>query len=141
MRPTFVAQLLRPWKKDRSGYMFNLFYGVSKNGNKRLPLTSKQGNKNFYKGHGAAGVGKTTSKGRYIINRDKVRTFVVPAGLESCELKPFVSPTLDPIKNSFRGFSGPLDPNLTVKKVSEYVKSGGVQEEDDKDRKNWIERV
>ncbi|KAG5358466.1 54S ribosomal protein L27 [Yarrowia sp. B02] len=140
MRPSFVTQLLRPWKKDRAGYMFNLFYGVSKNGNKRLPLTSKQGNKNFYKGHGAAGVGKTTSKGRYIINRDKVRTFVVPAGLESCDLKPFVSPTLEPIKNTFRGYTGPLDPKLTVKKVNEYVKTGPVVQEDSPDRKNWLEQ-
>lgn len=140
MRPSFVTQLLRPYKKDRAGYMFNLFYGDKKSGNKRLPMTSKQGNKNFYKGHGAGGVGATTSKGRYIVNRSKVRTFVVPAGLESCELKPFVSPMLDPIKNTYKGFTGPLDPKLTVKKVEEYVKTGPVEEAEVGERKNWIER-
>ena len=40
-------------------------------------LTSKQGNKNFYKGHGSGRMGRHTPKG-YLLEPWRERTFVVP---------------------------------------------------------------
>lgn len=76
----------------------------------RLPMTSKQGNKNYYKGSGAANVfarqriTRTTRRGRVLLGRrgmpdewtwmktqvDESRTtaFVVPPGLGECKVCP-----------------------------------------------------
>ncbi|KAG4301291.1 hypothetical protein PCANB_002542 [Pneumocystis canis] len=73
-------------------------------GAKRLPMTSKQG-RQFYKGSG------TGSMGRYIIDWKKVRTFIVPSGLDTTPLKPFVTLKVRPMRSSFEpgqkhGFDG-----------------------------------
>lgn len=83
MKPTQVNFLLRPWKTFKDG---TLFYGTSKNGSKRHPLTSKQGNKNYYKGTRSSGIGSHTAYGKYTITWDKVRTYVVPAGLSNTDV-------------------------------------------------------
>ncbi|GAA5860080.1 hypothetical protein JCM1840_001871 [Sporobolomyces johnsonii] len=65
----------------------------------RLPLTSKQANKEFYKGTGSMpGLGPKRqgrhggrSKAPYILMNERMRTFVVPEGLNECDLKPFVA--------------------------------------------------
>ena len=83
----------------------------------RAPLTSKQGNKEFYKGHNLslslpkpgpatdhgtlAGTGSMPglgpkrqgryaagSKAPYILMRERMRTFVVPQGLDSSDVSP-----------------------------------------------------
>ncbi|TKA54285.1 hypothetical protein B0A53_03377 [Rhodotorula sp. CCFEE 5036] len=69
----------------------------------RAPLTSKQGNKEFYKGTGSMpGLGPKRqgryaagSKAPYILMRERMRTFVVPQGLDSSDLKPYVSKMVD----------------------------------------------
>ncbi|GAA5989693.1 hypothetical protein JCM10908_000593 [Rhodotorula pacifica] len=69
----------------------------------RAPLTSKQGNKEFYKGTGSMpGLGPKRqgryaagSKAPYILMRERMRTFVVPEGLDSSDLKPYVSKMVD----------------------------------------------
>jgi len=64
-----------------------------------MPLSSKQGNKDFYKGTGSfPGLGRKRqgrhspgSKAPYILMKERMRTFVVPEGLDECDLKPYVA--------------------------------------------------
>ncbi|KAJ1732858.1 60S ribosomal protein L27, mitochondrial [Coemansia biformis] len=58
-------------------------------GAKRGVMTSKKG-RNFYKGNRTGSMGRHTKYGSYVIDLDKVRTFVVPE-LAECEFKPYVS--------------------------------------------------
>lgn len=118
---SLVSQLTRPWKKYRDG---TLFYGLTKTGNKRLPLTTKQGNKTMYKGTRSSGIGKHTKFGGYAINWDKVRTFVTPAK-QNDALKPLVNWELSELKHNFKNYpKGPLDVNLYFDKVKKYIKDG-----------------
>ncbi|KAK4046986.1 Homoserine dehydrogenase [Microbotryomycetes sp. JL201] len=65
----------------------------------RAPLTSKQANKNFYKGTGSfPGLGPkrqgrhgTRSKAPYILMPERMRTFVVPPALDQSDLRPYVA--------------------------------------------------
>ncbi|PQE12227.1 50S ribosomal 27 protein [Rutstroemia sp. NJR-2017a BVV2] len=57
----------------------------------RLRLTTKQANKGFYKGTGTGSTGRHTQHGGYIIEWDKVRTYVVPQNLKDTKLTPFVT--------------------------------------------------
>lgn len=137
MRPTAVRSLLRPWKKYKDG---TLFYGDTKSGNKRWSLSTKQGNKNFYKGTGSTGVGRWTRKGNYQINWEKVRTYVVPSSVESTDLRPLVCPTTPNIRNTYKGYSGPTDGKLHLDKTMEFVKYG-TEESPEMVRENgWSER-
>ncbi|TNY22736.1 hypothetical protein DMC30DRAFT_348524 [Rhodotorula diobovata] len=62
----------------------------------RAPLTSKQANKEFYKGTGSfPGLGPKRqgrhspgSKAPYILMQERMRTFVVPDNLNSCGVRP-----------------------------------------------------
>ncbi len=45
---------------------------------RRLRLTTKDVNKGFYKGTGSGSMGRHTKHGGYIIEWDKVRTYVCP---------------------------------------------------------------
>ena len=83
------ATLRRPWKTFRDG---TLYYGMLKSGSKRHPLTTKQGHKHYYKGTRSTGIGHLDSRGRYHIDWNKVRTYVVPSGLNTTNLKALVSP-------------------------------------------------
>ncbi|CAN6610225.1 large ribosomal subunit protein mL41 [Trichomonascus vanleenenianus] len=122
MKPSPITQLLRPWQRYRNGLPF---YGFGRKGNKRWPLTTKQGNKNFYKGTGSSGVGRWTTRGRYIISWEKVRTYVVPSGVSESPLKPLVCAKTTPTKNTFGGFPlGALDGKLYLQKVREYIRYG-----------------
>lgn len=49
---------------------------------RRLALTTKQANKGFYKGTGTGSTGRHTKHGGYVIEWEKVRTYVVPEGLK-----------------------------------------------------------
>jgi large subunit ribosomal protein L41 len=55
-------------------------------------ITSKRGNKNFYKGRGAPSMGHHAAHGKYLIDREKYarQTFSVP-NLKGFELKPYVA--------------------------------------------------
>ncbi|CEP64723.1 mitochondrial 54S ribosomal protein mL41 LALA0_S13e01574g [Lachancea lanzarotensis] len=144
MRPTLanlfrespVSLLTRPWKKNRDG---TLFYGVSKSGNRRTALTTKQGNKTLYKGTRSSRIGKHTRYGGYTINWAKVRTFVTPMNFNS-ELKPLVSHNVPELKHSFQGYQkGALDAQLYFQKLRNYVNEGKVQSEAS-DVKCYVER-
>ena len=118
-----AAQLLkRPWKTYKDG---TLFYGQSKAGNKRLALSTKQGNKNYYKGTRSSGIGHMSDKGKYSINYSRVRTFVTPEDM-STPLKPLVSANIPVPKNTFKGYTGITDGRLWLDKVKEYVEHGEV---------------
>ncbi|KAH3900551.1 probable 54S ribosomal protein L27, mitochondrial [Saccharomycodes ludwigii] len=124
MKPTPIAQLLRPWKKFRDG---SLFYGLTKTGNKRVALTTKDGNKTMYKGTRSSGIGRHTKKGLYIINWNKVRTFVVPQ-VPNLQLKPLVSHKCPPLKQTFPSYKqGPMDTKFYYDRLLEYIKYGKVQ--------------
>ncbi len=45
---------------------------------RRLPLTTKQGPHNYYKGNRTGSMGRHTKWGGYIIDWKKVRTYVCP---------------------------------------------------------------
>lgn len=49
---------------------------------RRLRLTTKQTNKGYYKGTGTGSTGSHTKHGGYVIDYDKVRTYVVPSNLK-----------------------------------------------------------
>lgn len=144
MRPTSTALfhespitlLTRPWKKFRDG---TLFYGVSKAGNRRTALTTKQGNKTMYKGTRSSGIGKHSRYGGYTIEWSKVRTFVTPKNY-NIDLKPLVSHNLPELKHQFKGYEkGALDAKLYLDKLRQYVKHGQVQSEAS-DVKCYVER-
>ncbi|KAJ2727178.1 60S ribosomal protein L27, mitochondrial [Coemansia sp. Benny D115] len=65
-------------------------------GAKRGVLTAKKGH-NFYKGNRTGSMGRHTKHGNYVVDLNKVRTFVVP-DLASCELKAYVSHRSDKFK-------------------------------------------
>ncbi|KAJ2556557.1 60S ribosomal protein L27, mitochondrial [Coemansia sp. RSA 1933] len=65
-------------------------------GAKRGVMTAKKG-RNFYKGNRTGSMGRHTKHGGYVIDLDKVRTYVVP-DLANCELKPYVSRSSDQFK-------------------------------------------
>jgi hypothetical protein len=48
----------------------------------RHALSTKQANKGYYKGTGSGSMGRHTEHGGYIIELEKVRTYVVPKNLK-----------------------------------------------------------
>ncbi|GAA98440.1 uncharacterized protein L969DRAFT_424096 [Mixia osmundae IAM 14324] len=71
-------------------------------GSRRFPLSSKEGNKDFYKGYGnhpglgrkATGVRRSKqSRETYHIRPSMIRRFVVPDSLATTEMKPYVALT------------------------------------------------
>lgn len=130
MNPTFVrsfhatlaASLRRPWQTFKDG---QIWYGMLKSGSKRHPLTTKQGNKHFYKGTRSSGYGKLNKNGTYIMNWAKVRTYVVPADLQSTELRPLVSPSTPKVWQQWVGYSdGPKSVELAWKNIVDFVEHG-----------------
>lgn len=49
---------------------------------RKLPLTTKDINKGFYKGTRTGTVGRHTKYGGFVLDWSKVRTYVVPTGLD-----------------------------------------------------------
>ncbi|KAI7894009.1 mitochondrial ribosomal protein L27-domain-containing protein [Mucor mucedo] len=68
--------------------MFGVIKSIPR-GASRMPLTAKKGH-NFYKGTGSGAMGRHTKNGGYLVDWNKVRTFVVP-DLENFALGPYVS--------------------------------------------------
>jgi large subunit ribosomal protein L41 len=54
---------------------------------RRLALTTKMTNKGYYKGTGTGSTGSHTKHGGYLIEWEKVRTYVVPPNLKDCKVK------------------------------------------------------
>lgn len=67
----------------------------------RLALTTKQTNKGFYKGTGSGSMGEHTKYGGYIIDWDKVRTYVPPKISKDFKLTPFVTKKIWAPKGKF----------------------------------------
>ncbi|KAJ2893882.1 60S ribosomal protein L27, mitochondrial [Coemansia aciculifera] len=65
-------------------------------GAKRGVMTAKKG-RNFYKGNRTGSMGSHTKHGNYVVDLNKVRTYVVP-DLAGCELRPYVSHRGDKVK-------------------------------------------
>ncbi|KAI8804167.1 hypothetical protein BJ742DRAFT_826009 [Cladochytrium replicatum] len=61
----------------------------------RKPMTSKRGNKNYYKGTGTGRMGHRTRKGFYKIDPWQLRTWMVPEGLSMTPLRATVSRNAD----------------------------------------------
>ncbi|KAK3292744.1 mitochondrial ribosomal protein L27-domain-containing protein [Chaetomium fimeti] len=78
---------------------------------RRLRLTTKDVNKGFYKGTGTGSTGRHTKRGGYIIEWDKVRTYVCPP-LDGFKLTPFVTETMPRTYGSYDGPLGPKDPAM-----------------------------
>lgn len=119
---TSVLSLRRPDKTFKDG---TLWYGDFKTGSKRHPLTTKQGNKHYYKGTRSSGIGRQNSHGKYIINWDKVRTYVVPASLHTSEIKSMVSPNAAYIRQRYIGYpDNSKSPELALRNAIDYVEYG-----------------
>lgn len=56
---------------------------------KRLALTTKATNKGYYKGTGTGSMGSHTKHGGYVMDWNKVRTYVVPANLNTFKVRGF----------------------------------------------------
>lgn len=134
---TTVSNLRRPWQTFKDG---QIWYGMTTRGTKRHPLTTKQGNKHYYKGTGSSGYGKLNKSGVYIVNWTKVRTYVVPADLHNTELKPLVSANVPQIYQKFTGYSdGMKSPELAWKNVVDFVEYGENYNEQDLEENQYLE--
>ncbi|PGG99185.1 hypothetical protein GX51_06379 [Blastomyces parvus] len=70
--------------------------------NARLRLTTKQVNGGYYKGNRTGNVGYFgKKKGTYYIDWRKVRTYVVPEGLDTFKLTPFVTKRMEPTRTQY----------------------------------------
>ncbi|KAG7664005.1 MRPL27 [[Candida] subhashii] len=136
---TASINLRRPWQTFKDG---QLWYGFSKTGSKRHRLTTKQGNKHYYKGTGSSGIGSWTSDGRYILNWDKVRTFVVPTTLNSTNLKALVSPRTPEIKQQLVGYNDSWkSPELALDNIVNFVEHGENYSNIDLEKADYLERI
>ncbi|KAJ3065460.1 hypothetical protein HDU98_011188 [Podochytrium sp. JEL0797] len=63
-------------------------------------LTSKLGNKNFYKGKGSGPMGRWTAKGNYVLEPFRFRQYMIP-DLQGCQLTPYVNPSIEKSKSQF----------------------------------------
>lgn len=93
---------------------------------RRLALTTKQVNGGYYKGTGSGSMGSHTKHGGYVIDQNKVRTYVVPPDLDQfkvcrfgfgeieadntgdAQLTPFVTKNMEPLKGTFKRTRGPF---------------------------------
>ncbi|KAK0742304.1 mitochondrial ribosomal protein L27-domain-containing protein [Apiosordaria backusii] len=76
---------------------------------RKLRLTTKDVNKGFYKGTGSGSMGRHTNRGGYIIEWNKVRTYVCP-DLTGFKLTPFVTNTVRRTYGQYNTKLGPKDP-------------------------------
>ncbi|KAF2261982.1 hypothetical protein CC78DRAFT_499251 [Lojkania enalia] len=96
---------------------------------RRLPLTTKQARKGFYKGNGVGMLGTIDRYGRFTVDWNRVRTFVVPRDVDVCKLTPFVAESKS--KNEEIGdmeWQKPVE-RLTGSKYLEWFKTDGNNEE------------
>ncbi|EEQ35985.1 putative 54S ribosomal protein [Clavispora lusitaniae] len=132
-----TANLRRPWQTFKDG---QIWYGLTTRGSKRHPLTSKQGNKHYYKGTGSSGYGKLNKAGQYIVNWSKVRTYVVPADLPNTELKALVGGSVPQIYQRLEGYSdGFKSPELLWENIKDFVEYGENYNDQDLEKNNYLE--
>ncbi|KAI9652725.1 MAG: hypothetical protein M1831_006618 [Alyxoria varia] len=94
---------------------------------RHLKLTTKQGPHNYYKGNRTGSMGEHTKYGGYIVNYDKVRTYVPPSqDKHKRALQPFVSNRIIPIKRRYdKGDGGPIFPPNSGRYYLELWKDKG----------------
>lgn len=132
-----TANLRRPWQTFRDG---QIWYGMTKKGSKRHPLTAKQGNKHYYKGTGSAGYGKLDKHAQFVVNWDKVRTYVVPADINSTDLQPLVSGNVPQIYQRFVGYSdGIKSPELLWNNIKDFIEYGENYNDQDLEANEYLE--
>ncbi|KAK3316154.1 mitochondrial ribosomal protein L27-domain-containing protein [Apodospora peruviana] len=78
---------------------------------RRLRLTTKDVNKGFYKGTGTGTIGRHTKHGGFIIEWEKVRSYVCPS-LENFKLTPFVTKNVKKTFGEYEDRIGPKNPQL-----------------------------
>ena len=133
------SALRRPWQTFRDG---TLYYGQLKSGSKRHALTGKQGNKNYYKGTRSTGIGSWDSRGRYHINWEKVRTYVVPEGLNNTELKALVSPKSPKFIQQVVGYRDHFkSPELAFHNAKDFIEYGANYSDVDLEQEGYIHRI
>ncbi|EFX03331.1 50S ribosomal protein 27 [Grosmannia clavigera kw1407] len=80
---------------------------------RKLRLTVKDINKGYYKGTRTGSMGRHTKRGGYVIEYEKVRTYVVP-GLTEFKLTPFITKRIRPTFGVYPGSeednAGPRSP-------------------------------
>ncbi|KAK3941647.1 mitochondrial ribosomal protein L27-domain-containing protein [Diplogelasinospora grovesii] len=76
---------------------------------RKLRLTTKDVNKGFYKGTRTGSMGRHTKYGGYIIEWEKVRTYVCP-DLTDFKLTPFVTMNMRKTFGQYESAAGPKDP-------------------------------
>lgn len=136
-QPSAAVNLRRPWQTFRDG---QIWYGLTTRGSKRHPLTTKQGNKHFYKGTGSSGYGKVNRSGHYVVNWAKVRTYVVPQGLHSTDLKALVSPNVPQIYQKYVGYDdGAKSADLAWKNVRDFIEFGENYNDQDLEANQYYE--
>ncbi|CUM66262.1 uncharacterized protein PRCAT00003923001 [Priceomyces carsonii] len=134
---TCVSNLRRPWQTFRDG---QIWYGYTTRGSKRHQLTTKQGNKHFYKGTGSSGYGKLNKNGSFVMNWSKVRTYVVPQDLNVSNLKPLVSPNVPQIEQKYVGYKdGIKSPELAWKNITDFIEYGENYDNIDLESNNYLE--
>ncbi|KAK6457797.1 mitochondrial 54S ribosomal protein YmL27 [Scheffersomyces xylosifermentans] len=134
-----VSNLRRPWQTFRDG---QIWYGITKLGTKRSPLTTKQGNKHYYKGTGSSGYGKLNASGTYIMNWSKVRTYVVPKDLHGTELKALVSPNTPQIYQRVIGYEdGFKSPELAFNSIIDFIEYGENYNDQDLEKNQYLDKI
>ncbi|KAF2239243.1 hypothetical protein EV356DRAFT_528518 [Viridothelium virens] len=97
---------------------------------RRLALTTKQAGKGYYKGTGSGSMGRHTKHGGYIVEYEKVRTYVVP-DLDGFMLKPFVASRIERRRGEFpqgEEFKGDLLGPLSGRRyLSQWKSENGVE--------------
>ncbi|KAJ3037950.1 hypothetical protein HK097_003333 [Rhizophlyctis rosea] len=73
--------------------MADVITGLCRGATRRI-ITSKEGNRFFYKGRGSGAMGRVTTKGRYVLEPHRFRKWAVP-DLTEFKLFPFVVPEAD----------------------------------------------
>ncbi|KAI7777709.1 hypothetical protein LA080_003130 [Diaporthe eres] len=83
---------------------------------RKLRLTTKDINKGFYKGNRTGNMGSHDKWGGFTVEFEKVRTYAVPAGLDTFKLTPFVTENVRAKSGmeTYReyGMEGPRSPKL-----------------------------
>ncbi|KAF1911402.1 hypothetical protein BDU57DRAFT_485160 [Ampelomyces quisqualis] len=72
---------------------------------RRLPLSTKQAGKEYYKGNRVGKLGTITRYGNFTPDWSLIRTFVYPElGTKNCELTPFVAEDMEKTRQTSEGF-------------------------------------
>ena len=93
---------------------------------RRLPLSTKQAGKEYYKGNRVGSMGSIDKFGRFTPDWSKVRTYVYPTmGTQNSELTPFVAASIEKTSTGSRGYMENYPKNFTGEDYLKAWKLGG----------------